>query len=33
MVEIGANAVAGSNGIDFSSDFDSAMPLENRNSV
>ena len=33
MVEIGANAVAGSNGMDFSSDFDSAMPLENRNSV
>ena len=33
IVEIGANAVAGSNGIDLSSDFDSAIPLENRNSV
>ena len=33
MVEIGANAVTGSNGIDLSSDFDSAMPLENTNSV
>ena len=33
MIEIGANAVAGSNGIDFSSDFDSAIPEENTNSV
>ncbi len=32
-VEIGANAVTGSNGMDFSSDFDSAMPLENTKSV
>ena len=33
MVEIGENAVTGSNGIDLSSDFDSAIPLENTNSV
>jgi len=33
MVEIGANAVTGSNGIDLSSDFDSAMPLEKTNRV
>lgn len=33
MVEIGANAVTGSNGIVFRSDFDSAMPLENTNNV
>ena len=33
MVEIGENAVTGSNGIVFKSDFDSTMPLENTNSV
>jgi hypothetical protein len=33
MVEIGENAVTGSNGIDFNSDFDNTMPLENTNSV
>ena len=33
MVETGANALTGSNGMDFSSDFDSAMPLENTNKV
>jgi hypothetical protein len=33
MVEIGANAVTGSNGMVFRSDFDSAMPLENTNRV
>src|SRR5262249_18045076 len=31
MVEIGANAVTGSNGMDFKSDFDSAIPLEKTN--
>ena len=33
IVEIGANAATGSNGMVFSSDFDSAIPLENTNSV
>ena len=33
MVEMGANAVTGSNGIDLSSDFDNAMPLEKTNKV
>jgi hypothetical protein len=33
MVVIGANAVTGSNGMDLSNDFDSAMPLENTNRV
>ena len=33
MVETGVKAVTGSNGMVLSSDFDSAMPLENTNSV